>query len=431
MHYLVTGGCGFIGLHLVRQLLSEGHNVTIIDDLSNSTKDNVPPQATLIVQDITVAGVLDALVQKVDGVFHLAAVVSVVKSTEAWKRTHEVTLGGMVALLDALARFKRHIPVVYCSSAAVYGDKSDVPFREDCHCTPISAYGADKLSCELHARVGYLVHGIPSIGLRFFNVYGEGQDPHSPYAGVISIFAGQMRASQPVTIYGDGEQIRDYIHVSDVVTAMGASMKALERKSLTPCSIVIFGASGVRARALPMPLHGREIYVLHLGILRLLPNSLDLQQKLLYTQGWNCCSKASKYLSHSVSLHLFILNHMNNFDLFVLIPFCIVAETLSVLCFKCGVNKDESNEQDKGFITMIFTTPLLWLGIALWAAELVSWIVVLEHAPLSVAFPLMSVIYCTVPLAGKWFLGEKLPSRQWLATALIAVGVALVGSTGV
>ena len=122
---------------------------------------------------------------------------------------------------------------------------------------------------------------------------------------------------------------------------------------------------------------------------------------------------------------------MNNFDLFVLIPFCIVAETLSVLCFKCGVNKDESNEQDKGFITMIFTTPLLWLGIALWAAELVSWIVVLEHAPLSVAFPLMSVIYCTVPLAGKWFLGEKLPSRQWLATALIAVGVALVGSTGV
>ena len=233
MHYLVTGGCGFIGLHLVRQLLSEGHNVTIIDDLSNSTKDNVPPQATLIVQDITVAGVLDALVQKVDGVFHLAAVVSVVKSTEAWKRTHEVTLGGMVALLDALARFKRHIPVVYCSSAAVYGDKSDVPFREDCHCTPISAYGADKLSCELHARVGYLVHGVASIGLRFFNVYGEGQDPHSPYAGVISIFAGQMRASQPVTIYGDGEQIRDYIHVSDVVTAMGASMKALERKSLT------------------------------------------------------------------------------------------------------------------------------------------------------------------------------------------------------
>ncbi len=122
---------------------------------------------------------------------------------------------------------------------------------------------------------------------------------------------------------------------------------------------------------------------------------------------------------------------MNNFDLFVLIPFCIVAETLSVLCFKCGVNKDESNEQDKGFITMIFTTPLLWLGIALWAAELVSWIIVLEHAPLSVAFPLMSVIYCTVPLAGKWFLGEPLPSRQWLATALIAVGVALVGSTGV
>ena len=121
---------------------------------------------------------------------------------------------------------------------------------------------------------------------------------------------------------------------------------------------------------------------------------------------------------------------MNHFDLFILIPFCILAETFSVLCFKRGVNQDEENPLDVGFIKMILTTPLLWLGIFLWAAELVAWIVVLEHTPLSIAFPFMSLIYCTVPLAGKWFLNEPLPPRQWAATALIAVGVALVGSTG-
>ena len=119
------------------------------------------------------------------------------------------------------------------------------------------------------------------------------------------------------------------------------------------------------------------------------------------------------------------------FDIFVLIPFCILAETASVLCFKHGVDQDENNPLDVGFIMMVLTKPILWLGILLWAAELVAWITVLEHTPLSIAYPIMSLIYCTVPLAGKWFLGEALPSRQWMATGMIAAGVALVGSTGV
>ena len=122
---------------------------------------------------------------------------------------------------------------------------------------------------------------------------------------------------------------------------------------------------------------------------------------------------------------------MNHFDLFVLIPFCIIAETCSVVCFKKGVNNDEENPSPIGFVKMFTTQPFLWMGVILWGAELVAWINVLEHTPLSVAFPLMSVIYCTVPLAGKWFLKEQLPPRQWLATAMIAAGVALVGSTGV
>ena len=122
---------------------------------------------------------------------------------------------------------------------------------------------------------------------------------------------------------------------------------------------------------------------------------------------------------------------MQSFNIFILIPFCILAETASVLCFKRGVNEDEANPLDVGFIMMVLTKPILWLGIILWAAELAAWITVLEHTPLSIAYPIMSLIYCTVPLAGKWFLGELLPSRQWMATAMIAAGVALVGSTGI
>ena len=212
--------------------MANGHNVTIMDDLSNSTREQVPSAATLIVQDVTVPGALDDIVTKVDGIFHLAAVVSVVKSNEEWLQTHQVTLGGTVAVLDTLARLKRHIPVVYASSAAVYGDAVGVPFKENGQCAPISAYGADKLACELHARVGQRVHGIPSVGLRFFNVYGQGQDPQSPYAGVISIFAEHMQQHQPVMIYGDGEQTRDYIDVADVVSAMLVAMNRLESKAL-------------------------------------------------------------------------------------------------------------------------------------------------------------------------------------------------------
>ena len=231
MHYIVTGGCGFIGAHLVSALLERGHEITIIDDLSNATADTVPAAAKLVIADITTPQLLDAHVELTDGVFHLAAVVSVNQSTQDWRATHEVTLGGTVAVLDALARKKR-VPIVIASSAAVYGDCHDVPLEETAVCTPLSAYGADKLACELHARVGHHMHHIPAIALRFFNVYGPGQNAASPYAGVISIFTERMRRNEPITIYGDGEQTRDYIYVSDVVASMLAAMHKLEDKSI-------------------------------------------------------------------------------------------------------------------------------------------------------------------------------------------------------
>jgi len=233
VHYLVTGGCGFIGKSLVCRLLQAGHAVTIVDDLSNSSASAAPAGARLVVQDITAEGAFDALLPGVDGVFHLAAIVSVSRSTQAWRQTHQVTLGGTVALFDALARLRRTIPVVYASTAAVYGDSTQIPFTENALPAPISAYGADKLACELHARVGQHVHGIPSVGLRFFNIYGAGQDPHSPYSGVVSIFLNQMRSGHPVTIFGDGEQTRDYVNIDDTVRSMQLAMQKLESRDVS------------------------------------------------------------------------------------------------------------------------------------------------------------------------------------------------------
>lgn len=231
MYYLVTGGCGFIGSHLSEYLIAGGHRVTIVDDFSTGKRENAPTSAKLITADITTPGVFDELAQQVDGCFHLAAVVSVQRSVDDWRRTHQVNLGGTVALFDAIARTKRQVPVVFASSAAVYGDNTEMPLKETAHCQPLSAYGADKLACELHAFVASHIHAIPTVGLRFFNVYGPRQDPVSPYSGVISIFAHRMKQHQPITIFGDGEQSRDFIYVGDVVKGLTASMLKLESEA--------------------------------------------------------------------------------------------------------------------------------------------------------------------------------------------------------
>jgi UDP-glucose 4-epimerase len=134
-----------------------------------------------------------------------------------------------VAVFDAARQGK--VPVVYASSAAVYGDNPALPLGEDAATRPLSAYGADKLGCELHARVARHVHGVPAIGFRFFNVFGPRQDPKSPYSGVISIFCDRLRAGRKVTIFGDGKQTRDFVYVGDVVRALLAGM---ERRPADP-----------------------------------------------------------------------------------------------------------------------------------------------------------------------------------------------------
>jgi UDP-glucose 4-epimerase len=234
--YLVTGGCGFIGSHLVRRLLSEGHEVRVLDDLSTGKRANLPANVELIVGDVANRRLMGRAMADVDGCFHLAAIASVQRSVEAWIATHRTNLTGSICVLDA-ARLKR-TPVVYASSAAVYGDQQLLPISEAVPLKPLTAYGADKLGSELHARVAGAVHGVPTMGCRFFNVYGPGQDPSSPYSGVISIFIDRLSNGAPITIHGDGYQTRDFVYVGDVVSHLiaGMTQASVEAPVLNVCT---------------------------------------------------------------------------------------------------------------------------------------------------------------------------------------------------
>jgi UDP-glucose 4-epimerase len=235
--FLVTGGAGFIGSHLVEALLADGHPVRVLDDLSTGKPENLPAAAELVVGDAADRALLATAVHGVSGIFHLAAIASVARGNEDWPGTHRANLGATVAVLDAARGGEQRLPVVYASSAAIYGDTQGAPASEAMMPAPLTAYGADKLGCELHARVARLVHGVPTLGLRFFNVYGPRQDPLSPYSGVISIFARAVARGLPVTLHGDGLQTRDFVFVADVVAHLRAAMRLLREAPESPARV--------------------------------------------------------------------------------------------------------------------------------------------------------------------------------------------------
>jgi len=225
--FLVTGGAGFIGSHLVHALLEEGHAVRVLDDLSSGHRENLPQQVELAEADVTDPAAVESAIDDVDGCFHLAAIASVARSHRDWLRSHQVNLTGTINVFDRArpSRRRRELPVVYASTAAIYGNCGSFPVDEESPAAPLSAYGADKHACELHARVAGAIHGVPTVGLRFFNLYGPRQDPLSPYSGVISIFADRLLRGEPVEIFGDGEQARDFIYISDAVQALRRAMR--------------------------------------------------------------------------------------------------------------------------------------------------------------------------------------------------------------
>lgn len=217
---LVIGGAGFIGSHTVDLLLQEGYQVRVLDNFSTGRRENLPecaPRLEVVAGSLEDLDRLDLAFTNVSAVLHLAAQVSVQCSVEDPVRSCEQNIVGFVRVLEA-AR-KRGARVVYASSAAVYGDPETLPLREDGPIRPISPYGLEKFSNEHYAKLYGRMYGLSQLGLRYFNVYGPRQDPHSPYSGVISRFIDQLRSGLPLTVRGDGLQERDFIHVSDVARA--------------------------------------------------------------------------------------------------------------------------------------------------------------------------------------------------------------------
>lgn len=225
--YLITGGAGFIGSHLAERLIARGDSLRILDNLSTGQRTNLQPGSDLVVGDIRDAAVVAQALHGVDGVFHLAAVSSVVAYLDGWSAAAEVNAMGSLAVFEAAARAQ--VPLVYASSAAVYGNPAELPLTEGAPRKPISGYGADKLGNELHAAAMAEAKGLAAVGLRFFNVYGPRQAPDSAYSGVISIFLNRWRSGGSLTVFGDGSQTRDFIFVQDVAEALVAAMEHARR----------------------------------------------------------------------------------------------------------------------------------------------------------------------------------------------------------
>lgn len=221
---LVTGGAGFIGTRTVQALLTSGMRVCVLDNLSNGKRSNLDSAALadgsllLRVGDVRDAAAVDAAVQGCDAVLHLAAQVSVQRSVAEPVESSTHNLTGFLNVLDAVRRHR--VPrLVYASSAAIYGVPEALPLEETARPKPLSPYGLEKFINEQYAALYATLYGVSAVGMRYFNVYGPGQDPLSPYAGVISKFADGLEAGTPLRVFGDGAQTRDFVYVDDVAQA--------------------------------------------------------------------------------------------------------------------------------------------------------------------------------------------------------------------
>jgi UDP-glucose 4-epimerase len=227
MKVLVTGGAGFIGSNLVGHLLQNGHEVTVLDNLSSGYRENVEilPGARFIHGDIRDPDAVARAVEGVDVVFHLAASVGNKRSIDCPVLDAETNAIGTLRVLEA-ARRAGVRKIVTSSSAGIFGELKTLPIREDHPVEPDSPYGASKLYEEKICLVYAKLYGLEAVCLRYFNVYGPNQR-FDAYGNVIPIFAFQMLRGEPLTVYGDGEQTRDFVNVADVVRAnMGAALAA-------------------------------------------------------------------------------------------------------------------------------------------------------------------------------------------------------------
>jgi nucleoside-diphosphate-sugar epimerase len=221
VRYAVTGGAGFIGSHLVEHLVAAGHDVTVLDDCSTGKRENIAAWSDRI--DFIEGSVVDLATcrrafEGVDFVLHQAALASVPRSLKDPVATHHANVTGTLNVLLA-ARDTGVKRVVYAASSSAYGNTAELPKHEEMVARPLSPYGVSKLAGECYLRAFHASFGLQTIGLRYFNVFGPRQDPKSQYAAVVPRFVTAALADQPPSIYGDGEQTRDFTFVANVVHA--------------------------------------------------------------------------------------------------------------------------------------------------------------------------------------------------------------------
>jgi len=231
---IVTGACGFIGSHLVDELLEHGYRVIGIDNLRTGRRENIAAAMVhsdfrLVIDDIRNESLAEVIGERSDLLFHLAAISSVRESIENPILINDVNTRGTLNVLE-VARSLGVKRVVFSSSAAVYGDPEEVPISEDAPYNPLSPYAASKIGAEMYLKSFHSSFGLDYAVLRYFNVYGPRQ-AYSAYSGVISIFINQALDNGPITIEGDGKQTRSFIHVEDVVRATRKSAELHDAKN--------------------------------------------------------------------------------------------------------------------------------------------------------------------------------------------------------
>lgn len=221
--YLVTGGAGFIGSNLVDELLRQGHKVRVLDNFATGKREHVNPQAELFEQDFTNLDAIRPAFEGVDGVFHMGARPSVPYSVEHPVESTMTNIVGTLHVLTASrdAKVKR---VVYSASSSAYGIQPELPQRPDMTPNPLSPYALQKYVGEIKCKHFAELYGLETVSLRYFNVYGPRMNDVGAYVPVFTFFLRQYHANEPLTVFGDGEQTRDFTHVSDVVAANIAAM---------------------------------------------------------------------------------------------------------------------------------------------------------------------------------------------------------------
>ena len=243
MHYLVTGGAGFIGSNIVDELVRRGQQVVVLDDLSSGKEENlaaVRDKIKLHIGSITDLAALQSACAGADYVIHLAARTSVPRSVANPIETNHVNIDGTLNVLVA-ARDAKVRRLVFAASSSAYGETPELPKRESMPSAPISPYGVTKLAGELYAQVFGRAYGLENTSLRYFNVFGPRQDPTSQYSGVLSRFMlAVIRGESPV-VYGDGEQSRDFTYIANVVDV---TLRACEAHGSS--GMVINGGTGAR-----------------------------------------------------------------------------------------------------------------------------------------------------------------------------------------